>query len=594
MKVLRFLLLPIFLTALCNNILQAQGQPPYAAPHPALSSLEYLPQGMDLHHISNDPWNEPWKLVFEENFNAYGDHNNYFNAYTDRWNIWDGEPGDGLPHVFYYSPYQVQMKNGLCYLKSSYMPGTPNNVFYEYASGRISLQAPWSGGGNYIYETGMFEIRMKMSTAYWAHDNMWPTSNNRGEIDACEMSGGVCRHSNKKSIPHHLHGPKFIDYTDYACDYYTEIGSPACDDFHTYTVIWDKYFIYFVVDHDMSQLKTIPKLKDGNDNFYYGGVTDNHLWYQIADCFININEALETQIDQGVDSKWSNIGSKHGNFKGFIKDLLTKQNAGMPGYTVIDWFKIYQRDPCSQDQVITSSRLFPYLTLDERSITLGTNAISGSVNMAWASVSAHRDPGVYKATYINIVDNFEFNANTSALTTTFDFQSKECPEQKGGNEYVWDTTKTIDTVALPYVFTCADLDSAVVDSLLSGTDTAIINAVYSFLDSVGCDYLQGSGQGGQARFAPNGSTQQIQFVNNAESGIVIYPNPSNGSFTVRSSKRERCDIAVTNVVGQEVYKASISDKVTNIKLPEGLSQGTYTIRINGPGVNYIEKLVLIN
>ncbi len=82
--------------------------------------------------------------------------------------------------------------------------------------------------------------------------------------------------------------------------------------------------------------------------------------------------------------------------------------------------------------------------------------------------------------------------------------------------------------------------------------------------------------------------------------LVLEPNPNKGAFTIRGVLRtyadDQVDIAVTNVLGQTVYKSNatagsgVLDE--HISLPNSLPSGTYLVSV-ASGYDYVVFHVLI-
>ncbi|MCF8232276.1 MAG: choice-of-anchor J domain-containing protein [Bacteroidales bacterium] len=65
--------------------------------------------------------------------------------------------------------------------------------------------------------------------------------------------------------------------------------------------------------------------------------------------------------------------------------------------------------------------------------------------------------------------------------------------------------------------------------------------------------------------------------NRFSSGISVYPNPSNGEFTVVSEALDNAEIAVYSVTGAKVYETQMDQGKQNINL-SNLDKGVYTLR----------------
>ena len=79
--------------------------------------------------------------------------------------------------------------------------------------------------------------------------------------------------------------------------------------------------------------------------------------------------------------------------------------------------------------------------------------------------------------------------------------------------------------------------------------------------------------------------------------VAVYPNPSNGTFTLElnSVKSQTFDVKIYNPLGVVVYQqlnvtanGKYSTEISSGDLPEGI----YTLTITGKDANYIKKIVI--
>ena len=89
-------------------------------------------------------------------------------------------------------------------------------------------------------------------------------------------------------------------------------------------------------------------------------------------------------------------------------------------------------------------------------------------------------------------------------------------------------------------------------------------------------------------FDPSLIASQNNIVNDA---FTIYPNPSNGKFTISLNNDKEYDLSVYNTLGQLVFSEKITDMNNDIDLSE-LTKGNYTIHLRNEADIYIEKLII--
>ena len=93
-----------------------------------------------------------------------------------------------------------------------------------------------------------------------------------------------------------------------------------------------------------------------------------------------------------------------------------------------------------------------------------------------------------------------------------------------------------------------------------------------------------------AHFEPN------TFSNNTfdHTNVGIYPNPSNGNFTVaiKNGLDANCKLELYDVVGKKIHQQVISTTETNINTT-GLSKGIYLLKLTNPvGLVYNTKIII--
>jgi len=189
--------------------------------------------------------NEPWNLIFEDDFNDD----------LSFWNVWYG--GAFNEEIQLYRPEQLSIDNGILKINvqrenisgpTSIFDSTPKS--FEYVSGRIEskeLFGPSNIDGNREIR---FAARIKlpfghgMWPAFWSYDDPWPT---QGEIDILEARGGEPLEYQSNifygSIPN-------IN-TNQGTERVYEIAQDLTSAYHTYEMIWRSNSIDIIFDDQL-------------------------------------------------------------------------------------------------------------------------------------------------------------------------------------------------------------------------------------------------------------------------------------------------------------------------------------------------------
>ena len=84
----------------------------------------------------------------------------------------------------------------------------------------------------------------------------------------------------------------------------------------------------------------------------------------------------------------------------------------------------------------------------------------------------------------------------------------------------------------------------------------------------------------------------ISAVTNVKQTIFnVYPNPTNGIFSIELGTSLKYDVVVYNVLGQTVFTASVSELSTKIDL-SSFDKGVYTVELKDQNETYTEKLIV--
>lgn len=581
----------------------------------------YLPAGIPLAPSGfdrNNPFlTSNWKLVFFDEFNVDG--------YLDpnKWTTYDPGPGWGTGDAYFgnrnvgkermsmYKDENVRVAQGSCILtlkkESCYWSGidhVDNGVtyydgnYYDYSSGIIATKP-----GAQMFEQGMFEARIAMGKGYFSHQNFWTWPDN--EIDMSEFAP----YKGRTHVELNLHNNYFKQqYPNYAsledCGAGGSTGAKFDETFHVYTAIWDKYYIYFYIDHSLK--KIYSKFLFNNTNNYAGRYEDfnfptvtNAGYYWLKECFMTLNHGTYIELTNFIDSK----------SEGGVGAQIYKQDKGLPTEMWIDWVRVYQRYGCDEDNVIMSSDLTPYETLSPRyngvdpngwtvqkSITLGTQS-----SQQWTNIVPEWDLAHYNAKVIDLLPNFvAYPAPDKAegKLRGQEFAAKQCPYVDfPGYITPENVVNKPDTTVEP--FDCNDLDTAAIMGIVASGDINAVNQLYFLLDSLGCpgmiDYIN------QQQNNTNKTVRKTLSGNMDDSladqiELLIYPNPAKESAVLRLKLPKDAIVKVTirDIAGRALmivpgkkYVRGIQTLTLNIgELPPGI----YTTYISINNQDFIKKL----
>ncbi|RZJ64878.1 MAG: T9SS type A sorting domain-containing protein, partial [Flavobacterium sp.] len=70
-------------------------------------------------------------------------------------------------------------------------------------------------------------------------------------------------------------------------------------------------------------------------------------------------------------------------------------------------------------------------------------------------------------------------------------------------------------------------------------------------------------------------------------GITLYPNPSDGNFTIEGNGIENGQITIYNSLGSILKRYTIGEQVTNV-----LSAGVYFVEVSANGKREVKKLII--
>jgi hypothetical protein len=76
------------------------------------------------------------------------------------------------------------------------------------------------------------------------------------------------------------------------------------------------------------------------------------------------------------------------------------------------------------------------------------------------------------------------------------------------------------------------------------------------------------------------------------SGFSIYPNPSNGIFTIANQNSEIYKFTVRNIIGQVAFNGKVDNMSNRTINLSDLKSGVYTVEFDNENNSYTQKLVI--
>jgi len=543
--------IPMFLKAQCPSNAYHPPYPPNWPYIPYESALGYpawnygyLPAGIDLAQHG------AYQLVFEDNFDGTQIDASKWLTYEPDWNNGDGTLGaryQGPNHEVRYNDDNVIVTNGKCILTTQYDPeihtigNDPTLIFSTFTSGKIVWHQQNADPYNRSILNGAMEARIKMSGKNEAWSTFEVALNN--EIDVAEYIGGNWIERLKMTYSLHNWHPEYKEVVGGDHEYGNTWNrhhnlTDWSNNFHIYRAEWDKNFTRFYIDGIF--LREVPRLKYNTNpvtSFYpfTNHITDAGYYTQDLKG-MDVNTTAYVMMGMGIahlDEGWP--------------DDFTTYSA----QTEIDYIRVYQRDVCTDDVVVTNPILFPYANLNERTIIIGTQGnasqnICGPAGTAWQNISPQYG-GHYLASGITMVPNFEsFPAEHSTGWNSFLYEAKSCPEERNydtASEPPIDTFTDIpDTTAYDCDITQADLDE-----INATEDTDLINRVYFILDSLGCDTIYAEKQNNNNNNRTSGIRSAYSIKSNSNTFVTPGSLSTKGEKPLPGEKRKSLlDVAAYN------------------------------------------------
>jgi len=84
---------------------------------------------------------------------------------------------------------------------------------------------------------------------------------------------------------------------------------------------------------------------------------------------------------------------------------------------------------------------------------------------------------------------------------------------------------------------------------------------------------------------------QSSLIQDDITTVLVYPNPSDGTFNISLPDKENFDLVLNNSLGEEILRESVSGNSYTIN-QNTLPNGMYTLNINSNGKNRHIKIIV--
>jgi len=90
----------------------------------------------------------------------------------------------------------------------------------------------------------------------------------------------------------------------------------------------------------------------------------------------------------------------------------------------------------------------------------------------------------------------------------------------------------------------------------------------------------------------NNCTSGIDNYSNIDAQITVYPNPSNGNFSVSVANFDNTSIEIYNSLGEKIYTKALTTNTENISIDK-FNAGVYFIHIKQNGVYTYKNNIVV-
>jgi hypothetical protein len=97
-----------------------------------------------------------------------------------------------------------------------------------------------------------------------------------------------------------------------------------------------------------------------------------------------------------------------------------------------------------------------------------------------------------------------------------------------------------------------------------------------------------------AVLVPEGIVLGVKLYDAASNNIGVYPNPSNNFFNVEFPENpdSETEIVLYDMTGKVVRQINVQNRLTQMSI-NGLTNGSYFMRINTADASYYQKVVVV-
>jgi hypothetical protein len=126
----------------------------------------------------------------------------------------------------------------------------------------------------------------------------------------------------------------------------------------------------------------------------------------------------------------------------------------------------------------------------------------------------------------------------------------------------------------------------------SNSNWATFSSTINNAEAVSIEFYKGDIYvSGRIEFRRYDSTLFVQSITNKNMLIDIYPNPSNGNFTIKKQTDGQAQITVHDLVGNLIFSSTINNKTSVIDLTS-LARSLYSITITEGENTHTQKIVV--